>query len=92
MRVRILEPAAEDLEAIHAYIAPDSRRKADWFIDSIKRHVNRVAATGFGAIGKPGRIRGTRELVHGRYIVVYAVDEAADELLVISIVHGARRR
>ena len=92
MKVRILEPAVEDLEAIHAYIGRDNPRAADRFIESIKTHVNRVALSGFGEIGKAGRVPGTRELVHGSYVVIYTSDEVKDELLVIAVVHGARRR
>ena len=92
MRVQILEPAIEDLEAIHAYIARDSVRAADAFVESVRAHVNRIAQTGFGEIGKLGRRRGTRELVHGHYVIVYRVDQVEDALLVIAIIHGARRR
>jgi toxin ParE1/3/4 len=43
-------------------------------------------------VGRPGLIEGTRELVEAPYIIVYAVDEAAEELAVLAIVHGARDR
>jgi toxin ParE1/3/4 len=92
VKVRVLEPAVEDLEAIHAYIARNSTRAADTFIEGIQAHVRKIARLGFVDIGKPGRAPGTRELVHGRYIVIYAVDRLEDELLVVSVIHGARRR
>nr|WP_246736036.1 type II toxin-antitoxin system RelE/ParE family toxin [Enterovirga sp. DB1703] len=87
-----MEPAVEDLEAIHGSIARDGPRAADDFIESIRAHLNSIADTGFGGIGRPGRGRGTRELVHGRYVIVYRYDPQTDEILVISVVNGARRR
>ncbi len=43
-------------------------------------------------MGRPGRVEGTRELVEPPYIIVYGVDEPADEISVLAIVHGARDR
>jgi toxin ParE1/3/4 len=42
-------------------------------------------------MGRPGLIEGTRELVEPPYIIVYTVFEAAGEIVVISVVHGAQR-
>jgi toxin ParE1/3/4 len=38
------------------------------------------------------KVKGTRELVEAPYIIVYMVDEPADEIAVLAIVHGARDR
>jgi toxin ParE1/3/4 len=92
VRVRVLEPAVEDLEAIHEYIARDNHRAADTFIGEVRAHLRRIAETGFGEIGRPGHLRGTRELVHGRYIIVYRLDDVENELIVLSVIHGSRRR
>jgi plasmid stabilization system protein ParE len=43
-------------------------------------------------IGRPGLVEGTREFVEAAYIIVYMVDETADEITVLAIVHGARDR
>jgi plasmid stabilization system protein ParE len=37
-------------------------------------------------------VEGTRELVEYPYIIVYKVDEAHREIVILSIVHGARDR
>ncbi len=92
MRVRVLEPAAADLEVIHAYIARGNPRAADSFVHSMRAHIRRIAETGFGEVGRPGRRLGTRELVHGRFVIVDRVDGRAGEILVLSIVRGASRR
>jgi plasmid stabilization system protein ParE len=92
VRVHVLESAVEDLEAIHAYIARNNPRAADSFIEGIRAHIRRVAETGFGEIGRPGTRRDTRELVHGRYVIVYQLDDRNDELVALAVIHGARRR
>jgi toxin ParE1/3/4 len=43
-------------------------------------------------MGRPGMVAGTRELIHYPYIVVYRVDDRQQEIIVVSIVHGARDR
>jgi len=43
-------------------------------------------------MGRPGFVEGTRELLEWPYIIVYRVDEERDEIVVLSIVHGARDR
>jgi plasmid stabilization system protein ParE len=58
VKVRVLEPAVEDLEAIHEYIARDNHRAADTFIGEVRAHLRRIAETGFGEIGRPGHLRG----------------------------------
>jgi plasmid stabilization system protein ParE len=41
---------------------------------------------------RPGLVEGARELVEASYIIVYTVDEPADEIVVLAIVPGARDR
>ena len=43
-------------------------------------------------MGRPGLVDGTRELIEYPYIIVYRADEERDEIVVLSIIHGARRR
>jgi plasmid stabilization system protein ParE len=43
-------------------------------------------------MGRPGRVRDTRELVEYPYIIVYHVVEDRDEVIILSIIHGARDR
>jgi plasmid stabilization system protein ParE len=45
------------------------------------------------ALGRPGRVAGTRELVIGGtpYIVAYTTDHAVDAVVVLRVLHGARR-
>ena len=43
-------------------------------------------------MGRPGLVEGTRELVEPPYIVVYAVQQDRDEIVVLAIFHGAQKR
>jgi len=43
-------------------------------------------------MGRPGLIEGTRELIEYPYIIIYQVDKERDEIVVLSIIHGARKR
>ncbi len=90
MRIEWSAHAVADLEAIAAYIEQDRNLET----------ANRVARTIYDAVqslrtlphrGRAGRIDNTRELVMARlpYLVVYRV--FADRVLILNIVHGARR-
>ena len=43
-------------------------------------------------MGRPGRDQGTRELVEYPYVIIYEVDEKADEVIILAVLHGARDR
>ena len=43
-------------------------------------------------MGRPGLDPGTHELIEYPYIIVYEVHEDRDEIVVLAVVHGARKR
>ena len=43
-------------------------------------------------MGRPGLVEGTRELLEWPYIIVYKVFEDREEVVIVSIVHGAQDR
>jgi plasmid stabilization system protein ParE len=43
-------------------------------------------------MGRPGLVDGTRELLEWPYIIVYKVDEIRQEIVVVSVAHGAQHR
>jgi toxin ParE1/3/4 len=43
-------------------------------------------------MGRPGRDKGTRELIEYPYIIVYEIDGRQHSASVLAIVHGARDR
>ena len=87
MNVRWTQPALGDIAGAFAYIARDNEEAAIRVVDGLM-------AAGAGLefhprMGRPGRVRGTRELVVGKYILVY---REQDELVIVRVIHGARRR
>jgi toxin ParE1/3/4 len=77
------------LEDIRERIAADNPTAAIRMIERIRAAVTRLA--GSPALGRPGRVAGTRELVIPRtpYIVPYRVN--GDVVQIITILHGAQR-
>ena len=74
------------LEGIRERIAAENPIAASRMIERIRAAVLRLAAS--PALGRPGRVAGTRELVIPRtpYIVPYRV-----KVEIITILHGAQR-
>jgi toxin ParE1/3/4 len=92
MKVIVREAAAADLDEILDRISRDSPRAAAELVRRILARIDRLAISGLSHLGRPGLVEGTRELVEPPYIIVYMVDELADEISVLAIVHGARDR
>ena len=61
-------------------------------IRRVRQRIGRLATPGLEHMGRPGLDPGTRKLIEPPYIVVYEVHEARDEIVVLTIVHGARDR
>lgn len=89
MLVRWVEVALANLNAEAEYIARDNPRAAARTVESIVRAVDQLKE--FPAIGRPGRVAGTRELVitETPYIVPYRVKSGHVEVL--RVFHAARR-
>jgi toxin ParE1/3/4 len=92
MKVIVREAAARDLEDIFHWIAKDNPSAARGVVERIGLRINRLALFGLPHIGRPGLAEGTRELIEPPYIIVYSVDEPADEITVLAMLHGARDR
>jgi addiction module RelE/StbE family toxin len=77
------------LEDIHERIAAENPTAASRMIERIRAAVMRLAAS--PALGRPGRVADTRELVIPRapYIVPYRVK--GDVVQIITILHSAQR-
>jgi toxin ParE1/3/4 len=61
-------------------------------VTRIEAKVMRLAAPELTHVGRPGLVPGTRELLEWPYIIVYRVDPQRDEVVVVSVVHGAQDR
>ena len=87
------EPAAQDdLDRIFAWIAKDNSRAALEMIARIERRVMRLENRELTHMGRPGLIEGTRELLEWPYIIVYRIDDVRQEIVIVSISHGAQDR
>ena len=49
-----------------------------------------LATPALADMGRPGLVEGTRELLEWPYIIVYKVHDDQKEIVILSIVHGAR--
>ena len=92
MRVTFDPDARNDLDSIHTWIAKDSPRAALEMIARIEARVMQLETPELTHMGRPGLVEGTRELLEYPYIIVYQVREDRDEIVILSIVHGARNR
>ena len=89
MRVRWVQTALANLNAEAEYIARDKPSAAAHTVELIVRAVRQLEE--FPAIGRPGRVPGTRELVVAGTpdIVPYRI--RAGYVEVIRVFHGSRR-
>ena len=92
MKVIIREAAEADLDHIAKWIAQDSPAAAVRMVKTIRDRINFLETDALAHMGRPGLVEGTRELLEYPYIIVYQVHDDAGEVVVLSIVHGARDR
>lgn len=89
MRILWTNRARRQLSAIVDYILLDDPSAAEHVYETINHSVDRLAT--FSEMGRPGRVRGTRELVIPGlpYIIPYRLQGQVIEVL--AIFHAARR-
>ena len=83
------EQAVRQLDQAHDYIALSNREEvAARIAMQIVTSVQQLAA--FPMSGRPGRVRGTRELVISNtpFIVAYAIEKA--RIVILAVYHGAQ--
>jgi len=89
LRIRWLEEAVADLEAVRNHIARTNPRAAMEMRDRIRRAVRMLAD--YPGFGRPGRVPETRELVvpGTPYVLPYRVRSGFVEIL--RVLHGAQK-
>lgn len=89
MEIVWTEEALGDVEAIVAYIARDNESAASELTALIASIVELLPTQ--SAMGRPGRVSGTRELVipHTQILIPYRVKHSA--ITVLRVYHGARQ-
>ena len=84
------EFAIEDVRLIHHYIAKDSKKYADRFVDKIIARVDQLEN-----FPRSGRIvpefnsEIIRELIEGNYRIIYKIDP--DYIAIVRVHHAARQ-
>lgn len=87
MELRWTRKALENLDQIAAYTGQDNPARASSFVGEIKEKTELLLA--FPALGRPGRVPGTRELVvHKNYVVPYRVK--GETVQIVRVQHVAR--
>jgi toxin ParE1/3/4 len=89
MQLRWTEEAANDLERIADYLVQNTPDRAQGLIQRIYDAAGSLVTLPHR--GRPGKVKGTRELVLSAlpYVVVYVVRE--DAVVVVRILHGAQQ-
>ena len=89
MRVEWLRAALNNLDALAEYIARENPDAAEKTVTTIRLAVENLDR--FPALGRPGRIAGTRELVvpGTPYIVPYRV--RGEVIQLVRVFHAARK-
>lgn len=92
MRLFWLQRAEADVEEIFDYLVERDPTAARRVFDAIQRQVALLADQ--PGIGRAGRVADTRELVISRtpYIVAYTVDRRIDAVIILRVLHAARRK
>ncbi len=87
MQLSWTRPASNDRRAIRDYIAADNPRAALAFDKLLSRKVQRLRD--HPALGRPGRVSGTRELVaHQNYVIVYSL--TGDLIRILRVLHATQ--
>lgn len=91
MQVKWLKKALQNLDDEASYIAEDDPTAAKFVVQRIVDAVNLLPEN--PALGHPGRIHSTRELVvpNTRYIIPYRVRPRLNRIEILRVFHSSRR-
>jgi len=89
MRIVWTAPAIFDLQALRAYIDRDQPSAAARQVEHTLAAVGGLVS--FPDSGRPGRRKGTRELVVGRTPYIIAYRSRGDAIQVLRVLHGRQR-
>lgn len=92
MKVVVRAEAARDIDNIYVWIAKDSPHIARLVVRRLRQRISILAIDSLANIGRPGKDRGTRELVHRPYVIVYEVRPRKKQVEILAVFHVARDR
>lgn len=89
MQVKFLRKALRDLNDEAAYIATDSPQAAQHFMESVQQSTGLLCI--YPAMGRPGRVAGSRELIMTDYSYLIPYRVRADAVEILRIFHSMRK-
>lgn len=90
-KVKWTEKASSDLQAIHDYIAKDSKTYATRFMKSLIRATAKLEQMQHcGRIVPELEEYGFREVIYQNYRIVYRLIEGSEDVEILAVVHSAR--
>ncbi|GAB4524561.1 MAG: type II toxin-antitoxin system RelE/ParE family toxin [Amphiplicatus sp.] len=89
MRVRFTRPALADLEEAFAFIAERNPHAAADVVEAVEGAVAALAR--HPRLGRPGRVKGTREFVIAGTPFIAAYRETDETVGILAVIHAARR-
>jgi len=92
MKVVVRAQALDDIDDLYAWISRDNQAAALDMVRRVRERISRLQTEELTYMGHPGLVKGTLELLVRPYIVVYKVYKRRREILVLSVIHGARHR
>ena len=89
LRIRWLKKALKNLEDAYNYLCLDSPSAAQRFVEEVHEQTKLLITT--PAMGRPGRVTGTRELVvaHFPYVIPYRL--RAEEIQILRVFNTNRK-
>ncbi len=73
MKIKWLRKALNNVQEIHSYIGMENPKAAKIELQKIENTVDLLSKN--PAIGKPGRVPNTREIITGNYIIPYRIEK-----------------
>ena len=90
-KIKWSEKASSHLQAIHDFIAKDSRTYAIRFIKSlIKSTLKLEIAARCGRIVPEFEVYGLREVIYQNYRIVYRIKDDNDHVEILAVIHCSR--
>ncbi|MDQ2949544.1 MAG: type II toxin-antitoxin system RelE/ParE family toxin [Acidobacteriota bacterium] len=87
MNIRFAPRALKHLQQIHAFIERDKPDAAANTIERVLTAAEKLQE--HPNLGRPGRRKGTRELVHPPFLIVYRIK--GDAVEIAAVLHGNRK-
>lgn len=90
-KIRWTEKASNHLQAIHDYIARDSRTYANRFIKSLIKSASKLQiAPRCGRIVPEFEVYGFREVIYQNYRIVYRIKDDNEHVEILAVIHCSR--